>query len=135
MRNCPKEASAARVLCEHHVESAAFSPDGKRVVTASNDGTARLWDVSRTVALAQATALVLAAALGQGIGWRTCDERQDLLMQDAPDDIFSAALTLLGDRAPARRRNSGCLARAGAFELLTQSDRVHRRFALHRAGC
>src|SRR5258705_9335698 len=27
-----------------HVASAAFSPDGKRVVTASGDQTARLWD-------------------------------------------------------------------------------------------
>jgi WD40 repeat protein len=26
------------------VSSAAFSPDGKRIVTASLDGTARLWD-------------------------------------------------------------------------------------------
>ena len=28
------------------VQSAAFSPDGKRVVTASGDSTARLWDVT-----------------------------------------------------------------------------------------
>ena len=28
------------------VRSAAFSPDGTRIVTASDDGTARLWDVS-----------------------------------------------------------------------------------------
>jgi len=28
------------------VQSAAFSPDGKRVVTASSDNTARLWDVT-----------------------------------------------------------------------------------------
>ena len=28
------------------VWSAAFSPDGKRIVTASKDGTARLWDAA-----------------------------------------------------------------------------------------
>ncbi|MHC5722455.1 MAG: WD40 repeat domain-containing protein, partial [Nostoc sp.] len=26
--------------------SASFSPDGKRIVTASQDGTARVWDIS-----------------------------------------------------------------------------------------
>jgi phosphotransferase system enzyme I (PtsP) len=41
---------------------------------------------------------VLTAALAQGIGWRTAYERQDFLMQDAPDDMFSAACDLLPDR-------------------------------------
>ena len=33
--------------CEHHgeVHSAQFSPDGQRIVTASMDHTARLWDI------------------------------------------------------------------------------------------
>jgi hypothetical protein len=44
---------------------------------------------------------VLTAALAQGIGWRTADERQDLLVQDAPDDMFSPTVALLGDRAAA----------------------------------
>merc|ERR1712107_336309 len=30
----------------HRVESAAFSPDGQRVVTASGGGTAKLWDAA-----------------------------------------------------------------------------------------
>jgi tricorn protease-like protein len=81
------------------VTSAAFSADGKRVVTASRDHTVRIWDVSRTRAIVRDRAVVLAAALGQGIGWRTANERPDFLMQDAPDDMFSAALALLGDRA------------------------------------
>jgi WD40 repeat protein len=31
---------------EHFVKSAAFSPDGSRIVTASSDNTARIWDVA-----------------------------------------------------------------------------------------
>ncbi|MFL6826432.1 MAG: hypothetical protein ACJ8E2_08205, partial [Bradyrhizobium sp.] len=81
--------------------SAAFSPDGKRVVTASWDNTARLWDVSRSEVVVRGRSLVFTAALAQGIGWRTATERLDFLMQDAPDDMFSAALALLGDRAVA----------------------------------
>ena len=33
------------------VNSAAFSPDGQRVVTASVDGTARLWDAATDLSL------------------------------------------------------------------------------------
>lgn len=77
-------------------ESAAFSPDGRLIVTASEYDGARIWDVSRSAALAGRPGVVLAAALARGIGWRTDHERADLLMKDAPDDLFAEALRQLG---------------------------------------
>jgi hypothetical protein len=96
-------ASGARigVLIGHGdtVWSALFSPDGRRIVTASADRTARVWDVSRTAAIMPERATVLAAALVRGIGWRTDSERVDLLMQDAEDDLHAEALKQLGRTA------------------------------------
>jgi WD40 repeat protein len=81
------------------VTSASFSPDGKRVMTGSWDNTARVWDVARTEAIAQDPAIVITAALARGIGWRTEDEAADLLMQDAPEDLYAAACQQLLDPA------------------------------------
>jgi len=97
------ETGKEMVVLQGHTDAvtrAEFSPDGKRVVTASQDRIT-LWDISRSDVIVRGRALVLTAALAQGIGWRTPNERQDLLMQDAPDDMFSAAVALPGDRAAA----------------------------------
>jgi WD40 repeat protein len=77
------------------VRSASFSPDGRRIVTSSWDGTARLWDVSRTQVIVRERALVLAAALARGIGWRTDKERTDFLMEDAVDNLYAEAVKQL----------------------------------------
>jgi len=53
-------------------------------VTASIDGTARIWDVSRSVAMAGQFGVVLTAALARGIGWRTNPGRADLLRAICP---------------------------------------------------
>jgi hypothetical protein len=78
------------------VNSAVFSPDGRQVVTASDDESARIWDVSRSATIVGERSIVLTAALGYGLGWRTDSDRIDLLMQDAEDDLFAEALKQLG---------------------------------------
>jgi len=75
--------------------SAAFSPDGAKVLTTPSNS-AKLWDVSRTMALVMAPkAQVLAAALANGLGRRTENETSDLLMQDAPADMYAEAMARL----------------------------------------
>lgn len=90
-----------RVLKGHEgaVTVTAFSPDGKRVVTGSDDNAAKIIDVARFEAVTRGRALVLAAALARAIGWRTDVEAADLLMQDAPEDLFDEALRQLGRNA------------------------------------
>jgi hypothetical protein len=77
------------------VLSAAWSPDGRRIVSASSDGTARVWDVTRTEALRQDRAVVLTTALTRGLGLRTESEASDLLLQEAPEDLYDAAFARL----------------------------------------
>jgi hypothetical protein len=70
-------------------------------VTGSSDNTARVWDVARTEAIARERAVVMTAALARGIGTRTDIEAVDLLMQDAPDDMFAEALAKLSSEQSA----------------------------------
>jgi dipeptidyl aminopeptidase/acylaminoacyl peptidase len=79
---------------EDMVVSAAWSPDGQRIVTAS-ENSARVWDVSRTEAITREHAVVLTAALARGLGVRSSKEAADLLMRDAPEDLYAAALARL----------------------------------------
>ena len=76
---------------------ASFSPDGQWVLTGSADETARVWDISRTRPMLRDRAVALTAALAQGIGQRTEAERTDLLMQDAPEDLYAEARMQLLD--------------------------------------
>ena len=54
LRQSLLECRIRAVMRDHlgHVSSAAFSPDGQRIVTASQDGTARLWHATTGAALA-----------------------------------------------------------------------------------
>ncbi len=80
------------------VRRVAFSPDGKRLLTSSADHSVRVWDIARTDVPLRQRAVVLAAALARGVGWRTAPEGKDLLMQDAPQDMFAAAVAKLDGR-------------------------------------
>ena len=97
----PPEGGGELALIAGHrgvVRTAAFSPDGGRVVTASTDRTARIWDVGS----------------GEEIfcwaGRRTPNERLDLLLQDAPDDLFVALMKKLPARADAVSKTAAALA-------------------------
>ena len=95
--------NGAEIACLNaHADSVwcvSFSPDGRRILTGSFDKTARVWDVRRTEAIARDPAIVITAALARGIGWRTEDEAADLLMQDAPENLYAAARAQLLDPA------------------------------------
>ena len=66
----PADVITSIPLMEHtdKVYSAAFSPDGTRIVTASNDGTARVWRDTRTHDAAVQTVRALAAGLHPRLG-------------------------------------------------------------------
>lgn len=74
---------------------ASFSPDGKRVLAGSSR-LVKIFDVSRSESVARGRALVLTAALARGIGWRSDVEAGDLLMRDAPQDLFAEGIRQLG---------------------------------------
>jgi dipeptidyl aminopeptidase/acylaminoacyl peptidase len=95
------------------VVSASFSNDGRRVVTVSDDGVARVWDVSRTESIVHERAVLLVVALARRVGRRTDNERTDLLMQDADDDLHAEALKQLG-RPNADRNIAGVAAALSA---------------------
>jgi WD40 repeat protein len=85
---------------ENPVTCVAFSGDGMRAITGSQDGTIRIWDVSRWAAFDGDRAVYLAAALDCGVGVLSLSERAELLMQDAPQDLFAAMMERM---TPAQR--------------------------------
>lgn len=79
------------------VNTATFSPDGRFVVTTSvDDHSARIWDISNTEAICRDRGVAIVAALSSGLGKRSSEEANDLLMEEAPDDLFVDAKNRLG---------------------------------------
>jgi WD40 repeat protein len=102
--------SGAEIAClkvqNDALTGAAFSPNGQRAVstaktwkTVDGDDTAVVTDTSRAPVFGQEKSIVMAAALALGVGRRTKDEAKDLLLQNSPDDLFTAVRDRLGDRA------------------------------------
>jgi WD40 repeat protein len=90
-------------------EKLCFSSDDSRLAVYSGgrpgkagDGAVHVWDVSRWTAYDGDRAVLLAAVLGSGLGQRTEAERSDLLLQDAPDDLYNAMMRQLTAQQRAR---------------------------------
>jgi WD40 repeat protein len=81
--------------------SAEFLSGGASVASVGDEGEVLLWDTRRLAAFSLDRRAYLAAALAYGVGNRTPCEAKDLLLADAPEDLFKALMDNLSSRRQA----------------------------------
>jgi hypothetical protein len=82
-------------LEEENAQCACLSRDGSRLGVGFRDGTARVYDVSRTAVLIADRSAIVAASISSGVGIPSPRERNLPSMADAPSDLHQALLPLL----------------------------------------
>ena len=111
-----KSGAALAILSGHGdwVNRAAFSPDGSRIVTASFDNTARVWDAATGVALAKLSghtdrvysaafspdgSRIVTASFDQTVRiWDTTTGKELVALRGHEGDVWSAAFSPDGSR-------------------------------------
>jgi WD40 repeat protein len=71
------------------VKGSTFSKDETRILTWSVYGV-RLWDTSRNLVARTNVSSLICAAIGGGLGVLSDEDKRDLLLSEAPHDLFAA---------------------------------------------
>ena len=82
-----------------NVTRTVFTPDGRFIVSTSFDQTIRLWDVTLSTVFKGDRGSLLAGGLANGVGYLSKKETSDILLEDAPPNLFSALMSLMPDRS------------------------------------
>ncbi len=96
-------------LDEENAQCACVSRDGSRLGVGFRDGTARVYDISRTAAMTASRSAIVAASIKGGVGVPSPRERKLPSMADAPSDLHEALLPLLSPEQVAEAESARTL--------------------------